>query len=105
MVGWAVCAQLMVWPAADLAAAGIDYANSRHAGLWLRHPVSGGPSFDAFEHEPQDPLHRGAPPSFRGKKPTPYLQRESTGIRGSMMLCAAPLWSLTLLLGQGILIT
>jgi hypothetical protein len=45
-----------------LAAAGVDYADSRQAGLWLQHPVYGGPSFDAFVHAPQNPLHRGAPP-------------------------------------------
>jgi hypothetical protein len=45
-----------------LAAAGVDYADSRQGELWLQHPVYGGPSFDAFVHAPQNPLHRGAPP-------------------------------------------
>jgi hypothetical protein len=62
MVRWAGCVVLAVLPASGLAAAGVDYADSRHAGLWLQHPVYGGPSFDAFIHAPQNPLHRGAPP-------------------------------------------
>jgi len=56
------CMLLLLLPAGSLAAAGVDYAESRHAGLWLQHPVYGGPSFDAFVHSPQNPLHRGAPP-------------------------------------------
>jgi len=56
------CALLVVLPAGGLAAAGVDYADSRWAGLWLQHPVYGGPSFDAFVHSPQNPLHRGAAP-------------------------------------------
>ncbi len=62
MVRWAGCALLGVLPASSLAAAGVDYADSRQAGLWLQHPVYGGPSFDAFVHAPQNPLLRGAPP-------------------------------------------
>jgi hypothetical protein len=62
MIRWAGCALLAVLPANGLAAAGVDYAESRQAGLWLQHPVYGGPSFDAFVHAPQNPLHRGAPP-------------------------------------------
>jgi hypothetical protein len=62
MIRLAVCALLVVLPASGLAAAGVDYAESRHAGLWLHHPVYGGPSFDAFVHAPHNPLHRGAPP-------------------------------------------
>ena len=62
MIRWAGCTLLVVLPAADLAAARVDYADSRQAGLWLQHPVYGGPSFDAFVHAPQNPLHRGAPP-------------------------------------------
>jgi hypothetical protein len=58
-VGWVL---LAVLPAGGLVAAGVDYAESRHAGLWLQHPVYGGPSFDAFVHSSQNPLHRGAPP-------------------------------------------
>jgi hypothetical protein len=52
----------VVLPAGGLAAASVDYADSRQAGLWLQHPVYGGPSFDAFVHAPQNPLHRGTPP-------------------------------------------
>jgi len=62
MVRWAGCALLMMLPASGLAAAGVDYAESRRAGLWLQDPVFGGPSFDAFVHAPHNPLHRGAPP-------------------------------------------
>jgi hypothetical protein len=62
MVRWAGCALLMILPASCLAAAGVDYADSRRAGLWLQDPVFGGPSFDAFVHTPRNPLHRGAPP-------------------------------------------
>jgi len=39
-----------------------DFAQSRYADLWLRHPVYGDPSFDAFERVPGNPIHRGAPP-------------------------------------------
>jgi hypothetical protein len=62
MVRWAACAVLAALPASGLAAAGVDYADSRYAGLWLQHPVYGGPSFDAFVHSPRNPLHRGAAP-------------------------------------------
>ncbi|MCX6928944.1 MAG: hypothetical protein NT154_37895, partial [Verrucomicrobia bacterium] len=62
MIRWAGCALLALLLAGDLAASGVDFAESRHAGLWLQHPVCGGPSFDAFVHAPQNPLHRGAPP-------------------------------------------
>jgi len=62
MVRWVGCALLAALAASGPAAAGVDYAESRHAGLWLQHPVYGGPSFDAFVHAPQNPLHRGAAP-------------------------------------------
>ena len=39
-----------------------DYADSRHAAVWLRHPVYGDPSFDSFERASGNPIHRGAPP-------------------------------------------
>ena len=39
-----------------------DFAEPRCADLWLRHPVYGDPSFDAFERVPGNPIHRGAPP-------------------------------------------
>jgi hypothetical protein len=64
MIRLAVCALLMVLPAGGLAAEGVDYAESRQAGLWLQHPVHGGPSFDAFVHSPQNPMHRGAPSCY-----------------------------------------
>ena len=40
----------------------VDYAQSRYVDLWLRHPVFGDPSFDAFERVPGNPIHTGAPP-------------------------------------------
>lgn len=43
-------------------AATVDYAESRHADAWLRHPVYGDPSFDSFERLPGNPIHRGTPP-------------------------------------------
>lgn len=46
-----------------LSAAGeLDYAESRFVDSWLRHPVYGDPSFDAFERAPGNPVHTGAPP-------------------------------------------
>jgi hypothetical protein len=62
IVRWVGCALLAALPVGGLAAGGVDYAESRHAGLWLQHPVYGGPSFDAFVHAPQNPLRRGAAP-------------------------------------------
>src|SRR5512137_480334 len=59
---WVACALLVGLPRMDLGAAWIDYAESRHAGLWLQHPVYGGPAFDAFVHSPRNPLMRGAAP-------------------------------------------
>jgi len=44
------------------AGAAVDYAAAAHAGDWLRHPVFGDPSFDAFERRPGNPIHRGAAP-------------------------------------------
>ena len=64
MIRWAGYALLPVLPADGLAEAGVDYAESLHAGLCLQHPVYGGPSFDAFVHAPHNPLHRGAPPCY-----------------------------------------
>lgn len=43
-------------------ASATDFARSRYADTWLRHPVYGDPSFDAFERVPGNPIHRGAPP-------------------------------------------
>jgi len=40
----------------------VDYADSTHLDCWLRHPVYGDPSFDAFERASGNPIHRGAPP-------------------------------------------
>ena len=68
VVKWLACGLLLLLPAVGLAAAGVDYAESRHAGLWLQHPVYGGPSFDAFVHSPQNPLHRGAQPDTAPKE-------------------------------------
>ena len=53
-------------PQADAAALqtthATDFARSVHVDAWLRHPVYGDPSFDAFERLPGNPIHRGAPP-------------------------------------------
>ncbi|MCL5005906.1 MAG: hypothetical protein M1404_05175 [Acidobacteria bacterium] len=43
-------------------AAEVDYAESRYVDLWLRHPVYGDPSFDAFERLPGNPIFTGSPP-------------------------------------------
>jgi len=40
----------------------VDYAGSHYVDMWLRHPVLGDPSFDAFERVPGNPVHTGAPP-------------------------------------------
>jgi hypothetical protein len=39
-----------------------DFAESQQADRWLRHPVYGDASFDAFERTPGNPIHRGRPP-------------------------------------------
>ncbi|HQE82263.1 MAG TPA: hypothetical protein PLM14_04640 [Candidatus Hydrogenedentes bacterium] len=43
-------------------AAGRDFAEAGLRESWLRHPVLGDPSFDAFERLPGNPIHRGSPP-------------------------------------------
>ena len=43
-------------------ASATDFARSRYVDTWLRHPVYGDPSFDAFERVPGNPIHRGSPP-------------------------------------------
>ncbi len=48
--------------AADRAIRSIDFAESSHVDDWLRHPVFGDPSFDAFERLPGNPILRGAAP-------------------------------------------
>ncbi len=40
----------------------VDFADSAQVNSWLRHPVYGDPSFDAFERAQGNPIHRGAPP-------------------------------------------
>lgn len=40
----------------------VDFAEAEQRGQWLRHPVLGDASFDAFEHAAANPLHRGTPP-------------------------------------------
>ena len=39
-----------------------DYAESGSVDLWLRHPVYGDPSFDAFERVSGNPILTGSPP-------------------------------------------
>lgn len=43
-------------------ALGAEYADSRQAEQWLRHPVYGDPSFDAFTRVPGNPILRGSTP-------------------------------------------
>ncbi len=40
----------------------IDFATAAWKDAWLRHPVLGDASFDAFVHAPGNPVWRGAPP-------------------------------------------
>ncbi len=42
--------------------AGTDYADVSHVEDWLRHPVFGDPSFDAFRHSLSNPVFRGSAP-------------------------------------------
>ncbi|MGO8676741.1 MAG: hypothetical protein ACLQVX_12820 [Limisphaerales bacterium] len=64
--GLAAIVAALCCAAAPLSVAGsaetTDYAEAQHVGDWLRHPVYGDPSFDAFERLPGNPIHRGAPP-------------------------------------------
>lgn len=53
---------VLTWALATPFAHAVDYAQSRYKDSWLRHPVYGDPSFDAFERVPGNPIHRGAPP-------------------------------------------
>jgi len=39
-----------------------DFAAVESRELWIRHPVWGEPSFDAFERLPGNPVHRGSAP-------------------------------------------
>lgn len=39
-----------------------DFAEVRNKDAWLRHPVLGDPSFDAFIRVPGNPIYRGAAP-------------------------------------------
>lgn len=48
--------------ALDVTTQATDYAESRHASDWWRHPVYGDPSFDGFVRRPGNPIHRGVPP-------------------------------------------
>ena len=55
------CCAATALPVAN-AAVSLDFAEARHAGDWLRHPVYGDPSFDAFQRVAGNPMLRGAPP-------------------------------------------
>jgi hypothetical protein len=55
----AVSSALRVPRACQAQAPEVDYAEPRHVDLWLRHPVFGDPSFDAFERVPGNPIHTG----------------------------------------------
>lgn len=37
----------------------IDFADPAMVDAWTRHPVYGDPSFDSFEHRPENPVYRG----------------------------------------------
>jgi hypothetical protein len=39
-----------------------DFAESKWRSQWLQHSVLGGPSFDAFDRVPGNPIWQGAPP-------------------------------------------
>ena len=60
MVGW-VGGCLLAAMTAGAWGGSVDYAESRHVGLWLQDPVLGGPSFDSFVHSARNPLMRGVP--------------------------------------------
>ncbi len=51
-----------LWRVPASARGAIDYAQSVQADAWLRHPILGDPSFDAFERAPGNPLVRGTAP-------------------------------------------
>ncbi|HEY5913110.1 MAG TPA: hypothetical protein VJA21_21175 [Verrucomicrobiae bacterium] len=53
---------LAFWAVPSGGAAATDYARAQHVNDWLRHPVYGDPSFDAFDRLPGNPIHRGQPP-------------------------------------------
>lgn len=59
--GWAAVGVAILLSAAARAET-VDFAEGRRADDWLRHPVYGDPSFDAFERLPGNPIHRGTPP-------------------------------------------
>jgi len=40
----------------------VDFAESKHADAWFRHPVFGDPSFDNFQRSPANPIYTGKPP-------------------------------------------
>ena len=53
---------LFAIPVAAEMQATTDYANPAQREAWLRHPVYGDASFDAFVHHPKNPVHRGKAP-------------------------------------------
>jgi len=55
-------AGLLAVAVTELRAASLDYAAATQRDEWLRHPVYGDPSFDAFERMPGPPILRGTPP-------------------------------------------
>jgi hypothetical protein len=50
------------WPLPPAQMLTLDYAEAALADAWLRHPLLGDPSFDAFERLPGNPLVRGEAP-------------------------------------------
>lgn len=53
---------LLTLPALAAQPTPIDYADASQVDAWLRHPVYGDPSFDAFERDAGNPIRRGKPP-------------------------------------------
>lgn len=51
-----------LWPIPAALSQTLDYAEGALADAWLRHPLLGDPSFDAFERLPGNPLVRGETP-------------------------------------------
>lgn len=62
-MGWgiSILAGMMCYAGSGMAIVG-DFADPSFRESWLRHPVLGDSSFDAFERLPGNPLHRGSPP-------------------------------------------
>jgi hypothetical protein len=58
----AACLSAVALPPQPASRVTNDYADVSHLEDWLRHPVFGDPSFDSFQHAPDNPIFRGSPP-------------------------------------------